>query len=224
MQQVIKQVNQSQEKSEQTLSTFDAMTDGINRNTENSVLIAQLNQQQTEQLQSLHSELNELFNVLAVSADKAGSTSLVASDLHLVSDELDNLLHKFDTDNVAPPLRKTDEQRTFPRINNRIKVMLCQGDIRAEGLTQDISMSGLQIKCKKSFDDRSNLEVKIRLYVPGQEHLTEEEMFVIHGNIVHSDKRPDGFYYGINFESLNSSEQHKLKEIFDYFRKPNQFA
>ncbi len=72
MQRVAEQVHQSQEKSEQTLTTFDAMTDGINRNRENSAQIAQLNQQQSEQLLSLHSELNKLLDVLVVSADKGG--------------------------------------------------------------------------------------------------------------------------------------------------------
>jgi len=224
MQRVTKQVHQSQEKSEQTLSTFDAMTDGINRNTENSAQIAQLNQQQTDQLQSLHSELNELFDVLSVSSEKAGSTSMVANELHTVSDNLDRLLRKFNTDSVAPSVRKADEKRALPRISNQIKVALKQGETNAEGLTQDISMSGLQVKCPQSYDAKSDMELHIRIYLPRNQHEMEEETLVLRGRIVHTDERADGFYYGINFVSLNSSKQRKLKEIFDYFKKPHQFT
>ncbi len=224
MQQVTIQVHQSQEKSEQTLSAFDAMTEGIHRNTENTAQIAQLNQQQAEQLTSLHSELNELFNVLELSTEKAGSTSLVANDLHIVSEELDKLLAKFSTDSVAAPVRKTDEQRYFPRIDNRIKVILEHGENRSEGITQDISMTGIQVKCLQPFEGRSDQTLQVHLYLPREEPEEEEEVLVIQGRIVHTDENSDGIFYGVNFNSMDNSEENKLKDIFDYFKKAHNFA
>jgi len=224
MRKVTEQVHQSQEKSEQTLSTFDAMTDGINKNRENSAQIAHLNQQQSEQLLSLHSELNKLFDVLAVSAEKAGSTSLVAGDLHVVSDQLDQLLNRFKTDKLAEEVRKDDEQRSFPRISNQIKVMMHQDSTHAEGLTQDISMSGLQVKCAKEFNIRGDLKLDVKLHVPGDNLPEEEETVTVSGHIIRVDERQDGFFYGIKFGFLGTAEGRRLKRIFEHFKKAHKFA
>ncbi len=224
MQRVTEQVHQSQEKSEQTLATFDAMTDGINKNTENSAQIAQLNQQQAEQLESLHNELNELFDVLAESAEKAGSTSLVASDLHTVSDDLDRLLHRFQTDTPAAQDRTDNEQRRHPRIDNQIKVMLHQGSNHIEGITQDISMSGLQIKCTKELDATQDLDLEIHLYLPKGEHEVEDEVLRVKGYIVRSDAKPDGVFYGIKFRRIAGADKSQLKKVFEHFKKPHQYA
>ncbi|MCP3672334.1 MAG: HAMP domain-containing protein [Gammaproteobacteria bacterium] len=224
MQRVTEQVHQSQEKSEQTLSAFDAMTDGINRNRENSSHIAQLNQQQSEQLQSLHSELNKLFDVLAVSAEKAGSTSLVASELHKVSDQLDQLLHRFKTDRETVVVRDEGEQRTTPRIDNQIKVMLHQGNIHVEGLTQDISMSGLQVKCASKFDARDDVKLDVKIHIPGRGLSGQEEAVTVNGHIVHVDEQQDGFFYGIQFGVLDSSNKKHIKAIFEHFRKAYKYS
>ncbi len=224
MRRVTEQVHQSQEKSEQTLSAFDAMTDGINRNRENSAQIAELNQQQSEQLVSLHSELNKLFEVLAVSAEKAGSTSLVASELHKVSDQLDQLLQRFKTDRETVVAREDGEQRSFPRISNQIKVMLHQGGNHAEGLTQDISMSGLQIKCTSEFNSRDDLKLDVKLHIPGGSLSEQEEAVTVSGHIIHVEKQQDGFFYGVKFGLLDSSEKQHIKTIFEHFQKAHEYA
>jgi len=224
MQQVTEQVHHSQEKSEQILTAFDAMTDGINLNTENSAQIAQLNQQQADQLHSLHTELNGLFEVLKVSAEKAGSTSLVASDLHMVSDELDQLLQKFSTDSVAAKTRMGSDQRAYPRINNQVKVVLEQGELRAEGLTQDISMSGFQVRCLQAFDVRHHLKLSICIHLPREGLEESEGTLCVSGSISRSDDRSDGFYYGITFDSLDSGDHRKLQALFGYFKKASEFA
>jgi len=224
MQLVTEQVHHSQEKSEQTLATFDAMTDGISRNRENSAQIAQLNQQQTDQLHLLHSELNKLFDVLAVSAEKAGSTSLVATDLHGVSDELDQLLRKFDTDTTPISERKTDEQRSHPRIDNSIKVMLYQGGDQVEGLTEDISMSGLKVKCINPIRNNGDLKIRIELHIPKGQYEAQDEALIVRGHIVHTDQQANGVFYGVKFDHMSDSEKIILKKVFNHFRKSHHYV
>lgn len=228
MKQVSDQVDNAQHQSKETIGAFDAMADGINHNSDNFAHIAALNQEQTQKLDSLQSELSQLFEVLTVSAEKASSTSLVASDLHLISDKLEQLLHKFDTDNIADIARKTKEQRDFPRIDNQIKIELCQGTRKIEGLSQDISMSGLQIKSTDALfateKDISNKKVKVSLFVPQQSLSDKIESFDVSSNIIRIEKRADAVYYGISFNQLSSTQQAKLKQIFEYFAKSSKFA
>ncbi len=196
---------------------------GINRNSSNFALIADLNTEQSQQLSSLQSELNQLFSVLTVSAEKASSTSLVASDLHVISDKLEKLLNEFITDAVVEAIKDSSEKRQYPRIHNQIKVTLMQNEKNIEGLSQDISMSGLQIKCLQPLD-KSNAPVQVSLFIPQQQLADKVESFDIPSNIMRVEKKSDGYYYGVSFAQLTFKQQKKLEDIFNYFAKPAHFA
>jgi len=100
MQQVVDKVNCSQQRSQQTVTAFESMTDGINRTNHNTQEIARFNQDQMQQLSALRRRLDDLLLVLEDSSLKADSSSMVAKDLHMVSDHLSQLLRGFVTDQV----------------------------------------------------------------------------------------------------------------------------
>ncbi|MCP4996244.1 MAG: HAMP domain-containing protein [Gammaproteobacteria bacterium] len=222
MQQVVEKVHNSQEKSEQTVSVFEAMTDGINRTTSNTEQIAQYNQQQMGQLGELHERLNQLVTVLAVSAEKASSTSLVANDLHTISEHLNELLRRFETDGVESESRDSEEKRIYPRINNQLKVTLIQGDVTAQGVTQDISMTGLYIKSMEHFEASRSVDIEIHL---PQEITTDSgSILTLSARIVRHDIESDVNQYGVDFKSLSMDKKEQLKGIFRYFGKSCTFA
>jgi len=224
---VTEQVNHSQQQSQKTLSAFEKMTDGINSNNQSFAQISDLNSHQLQQLSSLQEELNQLFDVLAISAEKADSTSLVASDLHVISDKLEQLLDGFETDSIGFAERGNSEKRDYPRINNQIKAILSCGDKQIEGLSQDISMSGLQIRCLNSLYDPTKLDkntpIKVRLYIPQKDIEDKIETIEIASSIIRIIEKPDGYYYGVSFSELNQTQQNRMKNIFEYFAKASQY-
>ncbi len=222
MQQVVEKVHNSQEKSEQTVSVFEAMTDGINRTTSNTEQIAQYNQQQMGQLGELHERLNQLVTVLAVSAEKASSTSLVANDLHTISEHLNELLRRFETDGVESESRDSEEKRIYPRINNQLNVTLIQGDVTAQGVTQDISMTGLYIKSMEHFE--ANRSVDIEIHLPQEITTDSGSILTLSARIVRHDRESDVNQYGVDFKSLSMDKKEQLKGIFRYFGKSCTFA
>ncbi|MGL1957911.1 MAG: methyl-accepting chemotaxis protein [Colwellia sp.] len=221
---VTKQVSDSQETSQKTLLTFEKMTEGINRNSENFLKIAALNQGQTEQLTALEKELEHLFDTLMVSSEKASSTKLVANDLHTVSDKLEQLLLEFEVEQITDTVKLQSEKRNFPRIENQIKVTFNQGDKKIEGLSQDISMSGLHVKSVLPLLLNSDKQVKISLYLP-QENLTDKiESIEVPASVVREHYQEGAYYYGISFNNLGEKERNKLRKIFTYFAKPSKFV
>ncbi|MCP3668281.1 MAG: HAMP domain-containing protein [Gammaproteobacteria bacterium] len=222
MQQVVEKVHNSQEKSEQTVSAFEAMTDGINRTTSNTEHIAQYNQQQMGQLSELHERLNQLVTVLAVSAEKASSTSLVANDLHTISEHLNELLRRFETDGVESESRDSEEKRIYPRINNQLKVTLIQGDVTAQGVTQDISMTGLYIKSRQHFEESRSVDIEVHL--PQETNAENGSILSLSARIVRHDLESDLNQYGVDFKSLSTAQKEQLKGIFNYFGKSCTFA
>ena len=224
MQQVTEQVAKSQSQSQSTLTAFDSMKAGIIENNDNFNHIMGLNLQQTEQLASLQTELEQLFNILEESAEKAGSTSLVASDLHSVSDKLEVLLGEFDTDNVKPSIREPNEKRLHPRIDNQIKVELSQGDDCIEGLTKDISLSGLHVKCAGNQHLPLNKNINVRIYMPKEKSTSKQQSIDITGKIIREEHQATGYYYGLTFNHIDKQTQDSLQHIFDYFAKASHYA
>jgi methyl-accepting chemotaxis protein len=222
MQQVVDRVHHSQQQAKQTVQAFEAMKEGVNSTTQNTTHIAEYNQQQAEQLSLLHDRLNELFDVLQQSTNKARETTMVADDLHLVSEELNKILDGFIPDPTEPAKRAKDEKRQTPRIENRVKISIEQEGAHISGVTRDISMGGLKLKCNHQLKRGRTLMLRIHLpmdYSPGRGNTLD-----IEGRIVHEEKNQEYFYYGIEFNTLNSNQQQMIRKIFNYFGKPYQYA
>jgi len=222
MQQVVDRVHHSQQQAKQTVQAFEAMKEGVNSTTQNTTHIAEYNQQQAEQLSLLHNRLNELFGVLQQSTNKARETTMVADDLHLVSEELNRILDGFIPDPAEPVKRAKDEKRQVPRIENRVKISIEQGGGQISGVTRDISMGGLRLKCAHRLDRNAALQMKIHL--PMESSSRENKTLDIEGRIVHEEQDKEYFYYGIHFSTLTRDQQLMLQQVFTYFGKPHQYA
>ncbi|VAX11689.1 Methyl-accepting chemotaxis protein I (serine chemoreceptor protein) [hydrothermal vent metagenome] len=221
MQQVVEHVHHSEQKAEQTVRAFESMTDGINRTTDCTEQIAQYNQQQMDQLCDLHGKLDNLASVLLISAEKAGSTSFVATDLHQISDQLTDLLGQFETDEIAPEIRSEGEMRDHPRMQHQIKVKIAQGADVSYGQTMDISMTGIYIRCPHQFDDL--IPVELQLYIPKDGAKWNESRLNISAKIVRSETEGGVNLYGLNFQSISEDAKEQLQQVFHYFGKPHKY-
>ncbi len=224
MQQVVEKVHNAQQQSKQTVLAFESMTDGVGRATESTGHIAEYNHQQSEQLTQLNDRLYELFDVLKRSTNKTQETTLVANDLHLVSERLNETLSGFVTAPEASVERSVSEKRETPRIENRIRVTvnLEQGDLQISGMTQDISMGGINLKCSQKLQKNTSLPIVIHL--PLDERGETVEMLNLTGRIVREEKKQAFYYYGIQFTTLSSVQKQSLQTIFDFFRKQHSYA
>lgn len=220
MDSAVEKTNQFQENLIQTVTTFKSIEDDIIKNNKNSAEIVRLNLQQNEYLPTLKSELENLCDIIEFNSNKTNSMSLVSSELHKVAKRLDTLLDQFETDSVTAKKRKGNEQRQYPRIKNQVKVVLEQAGEMFEGITQDLSMTGLQIKCLKDINIDLKTPINFHIYLPTQE---KEEQFVLPGNVIHSKSHNDDFYYGVKLNSLNETENNNLQTIFNYFQKESEY-
>ncbi len=224
MQQVVEKVNNAQQQSEQTVQAFESMKDGVNIVTESTSHIAEYNQQQSEQLTELHGRLHELFDVLKRSTGKTQETTMVANDLHIVSDRLNEALSGFVTDPESSLERSRTDKRTTPRIENRIKVTVKveQGNLLLNGTTQDISMGGINLKCSEKLQKSNSLPIVVHLPVEAKEE--PGKMLNLTGRIVREEKKKDFYYYGVQFTSLSGSQKDSLRTVFSFFGKQHSYS
>jgi len=222
MQNVVKEVHNSQQMSAQTVEAFESMRESVVQTTVGTGQIEEFNKQQMEQLDLLHSRLNELFRVLEENNKKSESTTIVAEDLHLVSDQLNTILEKFKTDPVAPVTRGADEKRAYPRISNQIRIMVSSGEEAVQGVTNDISFNGLNIKCRKRLELLTDFPAV--LYVPDDDQTEKEHALSLTVRALHEQKEDDRYAYGMQFSLVNDEDEGKLKRVFAFFNKPYRFA
>ncbi|MCL6417375.1 methyl-accepting chemotaxis protein [Aestuariirhabdus sp. Z084] len=221
MQQVVSNVNQSQQKSQETVESFSRMSEGITQTTEGAKSISEINQQQVESLQLLDDQLKKLIDVLRESGDKASTTSMVASDLYQISDELDGHLRGFETDFSDTVQADKREKRTEPRVQSKLRVAITQGEVSSDGLTEDLSMNGVKIRCVEAFDQQEL--VNLRLYIPGVNEGVSGKKISLMGKIIHHDQQDDINNYGIQFDGIGDAEIAELKQIFNHFKQPHKF-
>jgi methyl-accepting chemotaxis protein len=221
MQMVVEKVHCAQEQSKQTVQAFEAMKEGVNSATESTSHIGEYNNEQSEQLMRLHDRLYELFDVLKSSTNKTQETSLVANDLHIVAERLNELLKGFVTDPEASVERSHTDKRQAPRIEGRVKVTvnLEQGSSQIVGVTQDISMGGINLKTSERLDKNASLPIKIHLPIEDSEN-----MLALTGHIVREDKKGKYFYYGIQFSPMDESQKGSLRTVFNFFGKRHSYS
>lgn len=221
MQSVVDAVHQSQAKSTQTVESFTTMSEGIGATTQSADIIADHSKEQIQSLHYLDGRLKELFEVLKASSDKAKTTSMVAGDLYQISEKLDTHLRGFVTELSESVAAASNEQRQTPRAENKIIVKLHQGSISTSGITHDISMEGLKIRCSDILIKDEN--VTVNLQMPNEHSDQPQTKVSLNAEIVHIEPGADYNTYGIRFLEPSTSDSGKLKEIFHYFKQPFQF-
>ena len=221
MRQVVEEVNNSQQMSKQTVGAFQTMRDGIDETNTGTGKIAELNNQQVEQLERLQEKLGELFTILEENAKKSESTALVAEDMYEVSDQLNSTLARFAIDPLEYVPRKKDDKRAHPRIRNRLQVDVTVDDECIKAVTNDISLRGLNIKCKK----RVKLHQKFlaHLHIPAEDGSDSGKLLPLKVRALRERKNGDYYMYGLEFTLENARDESLLKDVFTFFRKPYQY-
>ncbi|MYM59000.1 hypothetical protein GTG28_07165 [Vibrio sp. OCN044] len=221
MQAVVGAVHQTQKTSANTVESFTTMSDGISKTTESAEVIANFNREQADNLQYLDTKLKELFKVLSESSSKAKTTSLVAGDLHEISETLDKQLRGFETNVNESMAMPEDEQRAEPRADNKIRVKMSQGSTHAEGLTSDISMEGAKVRSNTEFKGDSLLDIEVKL--PPEIATHGRTSIMIKATIMHVVPVEDYFSYGLKFDGASVTDKTILKALFNYFKKSHRY-
>ena len=221
MQAVVGAVHQTQKTSANTVESFTTMSDGISKTTESAEVIANFNREQADNLQYLDTKLKELFKVLSESSSKAKTTSLVAGDLHEISETLDKQLRGFETNVNESMVMPEDEQRAEPRADNKIRVKMSQGSTHAEGLTSDISMEGAKVRSNTEFKGDSLVDIEVKL--PPEVTKDGRTSITIKATIMHVVPVEDYFSYGLKFDGASVTDKTILKALFNYFKKSHRY-
>ncbi len=217
MQDVVAKVNKSQNQSQETVAVFEAMNTGVARTLEATDTISGHTKEQTIQLDHLREQLNEFFAVLTQSAKKADDTAMIADNLNTVAERINETLVDFRVDEVKRPERKQHEKRRAPRVGNNIRCILQQGDITINGLSDDMSVSGLLIQTQEPLPKGSKAPLQLTLSeAPGENGYPKLTGIV---NIKRTYQKNGKYFYGLEFSNMDNTIKNGMKRIIEYFKK-----
>ena len=220
MRQVVEEVNNSQERSKETVQAFQTMREGIDQTTEGTDQIEALNRRQAEQLELLRTKLDRLFGVLEESLRKSESTTLVAEDMYDSSEELNSTLEKFTLDSLTELRRQQGDQRTHPRIRNHLQVDVMFRGETIQAMTNDLSLRGMSLKITTRLDRDQEVQALLHLPVrPGE----PDQVIPLRLNLLRERKSGNYFIYGADFQLTNKGDEERLKRAFAFFRKPHAY-
>lgn len=190
---------------------------------QHSLSLTRQNKQQALQIQNVHSALEKTFALIKESTEKIEASNLFVKDIKNISGKLEQLSYNFKLDDKEDRTRRGNDKRVRPRINNYLKVSLQQAKHTLQGVTQDLSLSGLQLKSMKSVAFNYHVPITISISLPTADMDSEIDTLNLQGNIVHFEQQDDINYYGLCFHPFNEQDQTMLQVIFDYFDKRSQF-
>jgi len=221
MEQVVNQVNHSREQSRQTVEAFETVTESINDTLTRTRNINEYNEKQQKQLAELENRFSNLFEVLKDNNLKADTTTLVATELSSAADRLQKTLENFSINRELVTPKRSGEKRRFPRIDNSIRITVLHEGRQIEGVTQNLSLSGMKMRCRHQL--ALNTILPTNLFLPATDS-ENEEILQVKTRLLHKNQEGADYLYGAEFVDLTAKQQKNITRIFDFYQKPYLFA
>lgn len=223
MEGVVHQVESNQQVASETRNAIEQMSQQVNQSSAANNKIFDASHNQMEQLAQLKHTLNKLFETLDESSSKVETTATIGSDLLGVTKTLNELLLEFTFNHDEVIDREEHELREEPRVSQHLFVKFDDNGKLLEGLSNDFSLHGIQVRLTEALTDKDNLTLQI--YKPFDDKQDYEKQVPLEFNgCVQWERTQDGRYiYGIKYKNTTSSQTDFINQCFEYFNKDSQF-
>lgn len=224
---VVERVQSTQERAHETAEVINMMAAEASESALAGNKITQASQEQGQQLDALQQTLDSLFATLGESSSKVETTAAIGDDLFNVTEKMKKLLSGFVFDYEERIEQQQHEQRQYPRAQHSLLAKIPQGHSHIEGISSDLSLSGIQLRMPLALDE--NDEVAMKLYLPYDDIQEYENQIPMQfsGHIVWSkEEERNGrhqYIYGIEFVDLNEEQRRQIELAFNFFSKNAEY-
>ena len=220
---VVKKVAITREGARSTAVGIEGMAGNAELTANANQGISETSRRQMEQFKVLHGTLDSLETTLKDSRMKVESTATIGHNLHTITGRLNTLMQDFSFHNEGATDRKADEGRRAPRVQNRLRIVLKQGDVKTDALTTDFSMTGAQLLTRHPMNDK--LPTELLLYEPNEDMKAyrNQDPIRLSGQIVWQRQEGKDWKCGVRYEKLSATARKSIEKCFDYFGKNSDF-
>ncbi|CAG8999560.1 MAG: hypothetical protein CENE_01539 [Candidatus Celerinatantimonas neptuna] len=220
MKNVAEKVTLSREKSNHTEASIDAVRQLIIKVTESQEQISEQATIQHDQLNELRQRQTQLYETLDDSRQKSHASSIIADKLSEISQSINHNLERFELGVIKRDIGKASlEKRQHPRMKTGIHCELSQGQMRLEGLTEDLSLGGTQIITTDELKFNPQQPIHIKL------HYEKDKSLALECHLVGSNRGANNRYqYHMKFQNISNNQHQILDTIFKNFGVNSTFT
>lgn len=223
MSSVVDRVHASRQVADLTVGVIEQMVREIASTVEANGTISRLSQNQMNEFASLEERLDALFMTLRESSSKVETTAAIGDNIFQVSEQLTEMMAGFVLEREAIAQANAGEKRRFPRAENNLLVRLRQENLTHEGVTLDISLSGMRFATTAKLKPGDN--VPLELFRPSDDidSFRKQQPMSIAGRIAWARAVGDRMQYGVDFGKIDAARERSLRECLAYFNRPAEF-
>lgn len=220
---VVEKVQANRQVASETASVIHAMVDEVEETAKSSQDISASSKQQIDGLVMLKQTLDNLFATLHESSSKVETTATIGSNLHAVTQRLNDLMSGFNFEQISVIEPAQNEKRRHPRAHNNLLVSIAQGSRHLEGVTNDFSLTGMNLSLPHPLE--SNAKLNLSIYLPYEDMQKYESQVPVNlvGRIAWQRKEGETHLCGIEFVELDEAKRSYLKTCFSFFNKKSEF-
>jgi methyl-accepting chemotaxis protein len=224
MQTVVDRVAASRQVADETVGVIEEMVSEIATASEGSREIGAASQTQADELSRLETTLEALFSTLHESGSKVSATATIGETIFDVSERLNHTMSGFEFQRETAVTRPSGEKRVYPRAENNLRVNVSAAGKLFEGVSRDLSLSGLRLAVNASLAEKSMISLEIFTPSANIEEFRRQSPLTVKGRVMWHREEAGGPQYGIQFEGLDESRKTTLRQCLEYFDKPVEYV
>lgn len=221
---VVDKVHDSQKVAGETATVIKLMAQAVAETAASNSRIAAATDNQINNVGLLQETLAQLFITLNENSVKVETTAAIGESLHKVSGGLNKLMASFNFNNVQVIEPAQHEQRTYPRLTNRLLVNIRQQGKIFECSSLDFSLAGMRLSLTETLNDKQKLELEIFLPQNNQTEYERQTPLKLQGRVTWQRSLEGKPQCGVAFEDVTSSADQKMRECFEHFNKTPEFT
>jgi methyl-accepting chemotaxis protein len=220
---VVEKVHANQQVAGETASVIHAMVGQVADTAKSSRDISESSKQQIEGLAMLKTTLEDLFSTMHESATKVETTATIGTNLHAVTQRLNDLMSGFIFEHIISIEPAQNEKRRYPRAQNNLLIKIVQGSQNMEGVTNDFSLTGMKLSLPHPLEPGVNLNLGIYLPYKDMSQYESQAPVNLLGRIAWQRKEGGEQLCGVEFIELDEVKRNYLKHCFSFFNKKAEF-
>ncbi|OOZ39110.1 hypothetical protein BOW53_12925 [Solemya pervernicosa gill symbiont] len=217
MDSVVGQVTEAQSSAQQTAEKIESISGDVTLTTAANEEISGVTNEQLERLQILDETLDKLFETIGDSSSKVETTATIGDSLYELAEGLNELMQGFIITRDTRVELRGEEKRKHPRLEEHLLVHATQHGVEIEGLTSDISMSGLRLMLGSELPSLDEVDLSIFLPCDDKNSYERQQPLRIRGALRWNRREGDYNVYGVEFNRVNGEQRQLIDRCFNYF-------
>lgn len=218
MDSLVASMNENKQQTDSTYELLRAMEEDSVETAQFNSYISEACDEQLKYFSKLNETLDSLFETLRESGTKIGNTANISNSLFKLTENLNQQLAglKFNNDESDLP---EDCRREAKRVESHQLVSIVSGKEKLNGLTQDISETGMKLALKGTIKKGNIYDIEVRMPTDELEEYAKQTPLQVQA-IVTRDGGPNNEgsnVYGLQFTKIEPNQQQRLRKCVEFF-------